>query len=318
MNRPGLKQEVVHSVVSSIDIDSKLQKAAQDIQQKGRTVLKELQAQQRDRDELLSQEVAEHLEHQRRLRDEHLRLRGVTADLVRWLMPLTTGAAGMAAASTGAVGAPPRVAAGPDPAMPAFIHQDRTQPPTGAAAGATYSVILRKADGLGLGLEVSLQDNGCGLFVEGLEPGGVAEAWNRRCAAEADMMRAICPGDTIVRVNEAQGADAMLREFEARWLLRLTLVRGQPAVPSTSQEPVVACSNAVLRPDAPEFLPDRLPLQARQLPVIPEDGDHSSSASEKEAECRTSGAKASATRTKVHHRHTGTAYVDKENMSHIG
>mmetsp|Transcript_70455 Transcript_70455/g.210070 ORF Transcript_70455/g.210070 Transcript_70455/m.210070 type:complete len:180 (+) Transcript_70455:1-540(+) len=144
------------------------------------------------------------------------------------------------------------------------------------------------ADGLGLGLEVSLQEAGRGLLVERLEPGGVAEAWNRRCAAEADAERAIRPGDTILSVNESQGAEAMLREFETRWLMRLTLARGAPPTAAVVeapglQGPPAASPGAVLRPDAPEFLPERMPLQSRQLPVIPEDADPS--ASEAEAEC---------------------------------
>mmetsp|Transcript_32707 Transcript_32707/g.90295 ORF Transcript_32707/g.90295 Transcript_32707/m.90295 type:complete len:317 (-) Transcript_32707:179-1129(-) len=269
MKGPGLAQEAAQTVIGALDIDVRLERAMREVRQHGRHALRELRAQQHRRDEAVSREVARHLEQQRRLQDEHHRLRGVAEDLARWLLPPGAGVPGRRPVpGSGGSGPPPAPTSPPPTRVPCPLP-----PPHGSGC---YSVVLRKADGLGLGLEVSLERTGRGLCVERIEIGGVVEAWNRRCSGEQVSEREVRPGDIIVRVNEAEEAEAMLREFEARWLLRLTLARGEAVLPTMPlQESTVASSsaNAVLRPDAPEFLPDRInnPLRPRQLPVIPED-----------------------------------------------
>lgn len=162
----------------------------------------------------------------------------------------------------------------------------------GSAGFASYNISLRKADGVGLGLEVTRQEDPPGLRVESIDPAGVVEAWNRRCIGDFPPERIVRPHDVIVAVNGHGTSDEMLKEFETQWVLRLTLVRGshlqadhlQVSTAGVAAPPT--CGNAFLRPDAPEFQPvgegssatiaeEKKPrvLQPRQpsLPAIPED-----------------------------------------------
>jgi len=90
----------------------------------------------------------------------------------------------------------------------------------------TFSFTIRKADNTDLGLDVSSSATQRGLLVEAILPGGAAEAWNRQ-QDPGRGSRELCPGDTILQVNSAQGPEEMLMECRNKMLLKLTVQRGE-------------------------------------------------------------------------------------------
>jgi len=275
--RAGFVQEVAETVVQNIDISSRIARATKDVRRQGRQALMELQTQQRNENKVLAQAVEEHLDRQQKLRDEHEKLKDATEDLVRWLLPWTPGI--NCPTTEQREGVLPTTFPFAQPYL-AFAGN--------VCGAASYSISLRKADGLGLGLEVTRLEDPPGLRVESIDPDGVVEAWNRRCIGDFPPERIVRPHDVIVGVNGQVTPDDMLKEFETQWVLRLTLVRAghlQAEQLQASNAGVAApprCGNAFLRPDAPEFqpvgestsatIPPRV-LQPRQpsLPAIPED-----------------------------------------------
>jgi hypothetical protein len=121
---------------------------------------------------------------------------------------------------------------------------------------ATFSLTLRRADNVPLGLEVVGEPEADFLLVEAIRPGGAVEAWNRQCHGDSREIRA---GDRILMINGAKEADAMRKECLERHLLRMSVARG----------PEQRCTNAVvgsaastpahggLRADADEFVPQQ-------------------------------------------------------------
>merc|ERR1719223_761701 len=159
---------------------------------------------------VLAQAVEEHLDRQQKLRDEHEKLKDATEDLVRWLLPWTPGIN-----------------------CPTTEQRDGVLPTTfpfaqpylafagNVCGAASYSISLRKADGLGLGLEVTRLEDPPGLRVESIDPAGVVEAWNRRCAGDFSPERIVRPHDVIIAVNGHGMPDVMLKEFETQWAEQL-------------------------------------------------------------------------------------------------
>merc|ERR1712014_458725 len=87
---------------------------------------------------------------------------------------------------------------------------------------ATFSLSIRRADGIPFGLKLSTDQSEQKLVVEALQPGGAAEAWNRQSAGD---FREIRVGDRVVAINDVQGAAAMLRECEGKFLVKLVIER---------------------------------------------------------------------------------------------
>lgn len=275
--RAGFVQEVVETVVHNIDINGRIAQATKDVRQQGRQALMELQTQLGDQNKVLAQAVEEHLDRHQKLRDEHEKLKDATEDLVRLLLPWAPG-----------LNCPTNERR--EGVLPAttFPFAQPYMAVAGSSGFASYSISLRKADGLGLGLEVTRLEDPPGLRVESIDPAGVVEAWNRRCIGDFPPERIVRPHDVIIAVNGHGMPDVMLKEFETQWVLRLTLVRGshlqaeqlQARAAGAAAPPT--CGNVFLRPDAPEFQPvgenssatiaPRV-LQPRQpsLPAIPED-----------------------------------------------
>jgi len=121
------------------------------------------------------------------------------------------------------------------PAAPAAQTPDQSTPsPT-----PTFSLILRRADNVPLGLDVRGDASETCLVVESVRAGGAVEAWNKQCP---DAARAIKAGDRIVKINDAEDSDSMRDQCVNKYLLRITVMRGgQPA--------------GNLRADADEFVP---------------------------------------------------------------
>jgi len=123
------------------------------------------------------------------------------------------------------------------------------------ADGFIFSVALRKAEGIGFGLATS-QAGGV-LWIDGVLPGGAAEAWNRQCGSSGAAEKVLLTGDAIVSVNGVAGnSEDMKLEFDTKQLLRLMVVRND-GPRSTPPQHVAAVTerSSTLRADASEFVP---------------------------------------------------------------
>jgi hypothetical protein len=127
-----------------------------------------------------------------------------------------------------------------------------------------FSFTLRKADGTDLGLNVSHMEHDKVLRVEGVRAEGAVEAWNRQCEFGIPE-KAVLPGDRIISVNGVVYDPAkMLEECRDRQLLKITIARGEGALPGLpSNTKAEAKTPTTLRADASEFVPTGLvPEQA--------------------------------------------------------
>jgi len=128
------------------------------------------------------------------------------------------------------------------PSMPGFPPPVSAVQKQGQTSAPTFSLILRRADNVPLGLDVRGDDDETCLIVESVRAGGAVEAWNKQCP---DNARTIKAGDRIIKINEAEDSDSMREQCINKYLLRLTVVRGQTASQHIGS----------LRADADEFVP---------------------------------------------------------------
>jgi len=120
--------------------------------------------------------------------------------------------------------------------------------PNGACR--TFTFTLRKADGADLGISVSHNETDQVLRVEGIKEKGAVEAWNKMCVA-GGTDKAVLPGDHVLSVNSiSYDTQGMLEECRDKQLLRLTVMRGDPAAASPKAAPTTT-----LRADASVFVP---------------------------------------------------------------
>jgi len=100
-----------------------------------------------------------------------------------------------------------------------------------------FGLTLRLADSAELGLTTSQSGRDRHLRIEGVLPGGAADAWNRQCGSSGAAEKVLIPGDKIVSVNDVAGdPQAMLLECSSRRLLRLQIVRVGSSAPSSPRE----------------------------------------------------------------------------------
>jgi len=131
------------------------------------------------------------------------------------------------------------------PSMPGFpspVSSLSAAQNQGQTSVPTFSLILRRADNVPLGLDVRGEDNETCLLVESVRAGGAVEAWNKQCP---DNARTIKAGDRIIKINDAEDSDSMRDQCINKYLLRLTVVRGQTASQHIGS----------LRAEADEFVP---------------------------------------------------------------
>lgn len=95
------------------------------------------------------------------------------------------------------------------------------------SGGSVFSFTTRVANDSFLGLEMKQTDSGNYLKVTFVDPGGAMHAWNKQCIHGPASGKAVMPGDTIVRVNNATTPAEMLEECREKWLLRFTVQRDQ-------------------------------------------------------------------------------------------
>jgi hypothetical protein len=89
-----------------------------------------------------------------------------------------------------------------------------------------FNVTIRRADGVGFGLDVARDEQNHELIVQSVIPNGAAEAWNRQCFAGPFSSKAIVPTDRIVGINGRCDCEGMLEECRGRQLLKIFVVRG--------------------------------------------------------------------------------------------
>lgn len=140
-----------------------------------------------------------------------------------------------------------------------------------------FTITLRRADQVPLGLEVQGENGATCLTVSSVRPGGAIEAWNRQCAGDEREIRA---GDRIVGINSADNADSMRAECLTKHLLKITVVRQSSHCDEMDEGNDVAASVAVsaaeaalgecgMRADAHEFVPNIPPAPAVQADLDP-------------------------------------------------
>lgn len=124
------------------------------------------------------------------------------------------------------------------------------------AQAPTFSLTLRRADNVPLGLDVVGEPDKEWLVVEGIRLGGAVEAWNRQCHGDS---REIRRGDRIIQINAVKDADSMRVECLEKHLLRMSVLRiskTEQAAPTVVTE-ISAASPGIggLRAEADEFVP---------------------------------------------------------------
>jgi len=129
------------------------------------------------------------------------------------------------------------------PSFPPAVSTVQTPDQVTPSPAATFSVVLRRADNVPLGLDVRGDADETCLLVESVRAGGAVEAWNKQCP---DHARAIRAGDRIVKINDAEDSDSMRDQCVNKYLLRITLVRGGQLASQQAGS---------LRAEADEFVP---------------------------------------------------------------
>lgn len=97
--------------------------------------------------------------------------------------------------------------------------------PPGVDPGFFFRFTIRRADGVGLGLELLRWGGGRALIVQAVLEGGAIEAWNRQFRDGLESERAVRPGDVLVSVNDQVECQSMLEECRSKFLLRLGIAR---------------------------------------------------------------------------------------------
>jgi len=130
-------------------------------------------------------------------------------------------------------------------------------PDTEPADGFVFCITLRKADGCSFGLATSAVGCDGVLHIDGVLPGGAAEAWNRQCGSSGAAEKVLLPGDAIVSVNGITGSpEDMKFECENQQLLRLMVVRSDgPRSAPPPHVPAVSERSTMLRAEASAFVP---------------------------------------------------------------
>mmetsp|Transcript_158899 Transcript_158899/g.280715 ORF Transcript_158899/g.280715 Transcript_158899/m.280715 type:complete len:357 (-) Transcript_158899:112-1182(-) len=128
---------------------------------------------------------------------------------------------------------PPGSKVPPSPASPFMLFP----------GGACFGFTLRRADDVGLGLEVAPCEDGRGLHVDSIKSGGAIEAWNRQCVQGFDgsqCSKVVIPGDMIVSVNGKQESKAMAEQCWSQRLLKIVVRRCSSPGSNVSPQAYVA------------------------------------------------------------------------------
>jgi len=213
--------------------------------------------------EALARTVGMCLESQRAFHEEHQRLLKAVKDLATMVVPLT-GLSGQASEAQARAAA---IAEDADTlnkrsedsyisaasAMAAAVTPESVPLPTSHTQAAAqpgvncFSVTLRKADDVSLGLSVNADDKeGNTLVVENVLAGGAVESWNRQCFGDGSEERIVVAGDRIICVNNVEkDVQKMLEECSKQRLVKLFIARAQTITPTITN----ALASANLTPE---------------------------------------------------------------------
>eukprot|EP00747_Dinoflagellata_sp_TGD_P165524 gnl/TRDRNA2_/TRDRNA2_186895_c0_seq1.p1 gnl/TRDRNA2_/TRDRNA2_186895_c0~~gnl/TRDRNA2_/TRDRNA2_186895_c0_seq1.p1 ORF type:complete len:466 (-),score=80.99 gnl/TRDRNA2_/TRDRNA2_186895_c0_seq1:76-1473(-) len=125
------------------------------------------------------------------------------------------------------------------------------------ADGFMYTFTLRKADGVGLGVDVSYSPGSLNLKVNAVTSGGAIDSWNRQCSTAGRVEKAVRAGDGIARVNQIEGdPEKMLQEIRDKFLLKLTICRSEDQMRGAGMFGAMAAGNLQSWPVSAATLPD--------------------------------------------------------------
>lgn len=295
--RSELAMDIAQAVVEKLDIDRKLDERMKELMLRGDRIFRDIQHRQEQSSEALCRSVGMCLESQRTFHGEHQRLLAAVRDLATMVLPFTS-LGGQAlevqarataiaeeteqlrktmeentlSAFSGAAAlaqAPVQLPVSPTPALTTTPVVPAVQP----QGAANFSITLRKADDVSLGLTVNADEvDGKALVVESVLPGGAVDSWNRQCFSDATAERAVTSGDRIVRVNGYEGdVKKMLEECTNQRLVKLVISRNENSERNQIGNSQHQCVST-LRRKAPEFVPsgaDAPPLQQTQHLAAP-------------------------------------------------
>jgi len=318
-----LAMEIAQAVVEKLDIDRKLDEKMRELMLRGDRIFRDIQIRQEQSTEALCRTVGMCLESQRTFQEEHQRLLGAVKELATMVMPYTPlhsqaleaqaraaaiveetealkkhvedqrNANACASAAIASLGfSHPATASTQHPAL---VTTTTPAPSTMQLGSGTFSITLRKADEVSLGLSVNADEaehQGTALVVEAVLAGGAVESWNRQCIGDGTAERVVVPGDRIVKVNGIEhDVKKMLEECTKQRLVKLLIARNvrapsashsrQNSAVVTPQKAQSAASaqealefatpeKSALRKKAPEFVPSGAePLQQTQHLAAP-------------------------------------------------
>lgn len=325
--------DIAAAVVEKLDIDRKLDERMRELMLRGDRIFRDIQIRQEQSTEALCRSVGMCLDSQRAFHEEHNRLLNAVKELATMVVPHTpfcnqaleaqarataiveetetlkkqmednrqTSAQAMAAAIAPVAAQMPTSPTSPAPAAQraAICTPDKVVQRGSPSTSSTFSITLRKADDVSLGLSVNAdnQEDTKALIVEAVLAGGAVESWNRQCFGDGTGERVVVAGDRIVRVNGIdQDVQKMLEECTHQRLVKLVIARAN-AVKAAAPVDVPLCNTAAaaplqapigrpnkvevdsknadcssLRKKAPEFVPsgvDAQPLQQTQILAAP-------------------------------------------------
>lgn len=116
------------------------------------------------------------------------------------------------------------------PSMPPWLDGADAATAAVAATPGVFGFLftLRRAEDVGLGLDVDCGQSGRVLLVRKVLRGGAIEAWNRQCLKGPLAKKAVMPGDAIVSINGCSDAESMLQECRHSFLLKILVTRWDP------------------------------------------------------------------------------------------
>jgi len=274
---------------------------------RGDRIFRDMQLRQEQSMETLSRSIGTCLETQRTFHAEHGRLLSAVQDLAVMVMPFAQLNSHAAQAQTRAATIVEETeafkrqlqnednrlsACAAAASMSAPVPTSTSPTAASQISDDTFSITLRKADDVSLGLSVNADEKDDNtLLVENILCGGAVDSWNQQWSGDASGERVVVAGDRIIKVNKIEGdVRKMLEECTTQRMVKLLISRGpagaqvraaatcgvSPArqvdeaapVPLTASDPPI--SN--LRKKAPEFVPsgtDATPLQQTQCLAPP-------------------------------------------------
>jgi len=301
-----LAMDIAQAVVEKLDIDRKLDERMKELMLRGDRIFRDIQIRQEQSTEALCRSVGMCLESQRTFHEEHQRLLVAVRDLATMVIPFTPMAGQAADAqirataiaeeteelrkqmedNTRSAFAAATALAQATAATTAPVPAPVPAPAAVQPGAGTFSITLRKADDVSLGLSVNADEGeDKALVVDNVLPGGAVESWNRQCFGDATGERVVVAGDRIVRVNGINGdLQKMLEECTTQRLVKLVIARGPASVRlrveatrgGSGQAPMAMDLTpekvSTLRRRAPEFVPagaDAPPLTQTQHLAAP-------------------------------------------------